>query len=158
MTMKNLSAIPQEHTVSPSGKFELLRRHISLALGGKKDTGISGGGHPFDLEQVTVPPGKTAWPFHSHAAQWEMYLVQSGRGSARSDEGVEDVGPGDCWIVPPGRAHQLTNTGDEPLVYLVIADHSPADVIHYPDSNKWFVKPERKSFRMEETDYYEGEE
>ncbi|HEY8902747.1 MAG TPA: cupin domain-containing protein [Chthoniobacterales bacterium] len=158
MTAKNLAAIPQDHTVSPSGKFELFRRHISIALGGQKDTGPSGGGHPFDVEQATIPPGKTAWPFHSHAAQWEMYLVQSGRGSSRREEDVEDVGPGDCWIVPPGHAHQLTNTGDEPLVYLVIADNGPADVIHYPDSNKWFVKPQRKSFRMEETAYYEGEE
>jgi uncharacterized cupin superfamily protein len=158
MIMKNLAAIPQEHKVSPSGKFELFRRHVSLALGGQKDVGPAGGGHPFDVEQATIPSGKTAWPFHSHAAQWEMYLVQSGRGSSRREEGVQDVGPGDCWIIPPGHAHQLTNTGDEPLVYLVIADNGPADVIHYPDSKKWAVKPQGKTFRMEEADYYEGEE
>ena len=29
--------------------------------------------------------------------------------------------------------------------------------MHYPDSEKWFVKPQRKYFRMQETDYYDQE-
>jgi len=40
----------------------------------------------------------------------------------------------------------------------MIADHALADVVHYPDSDKWFAKPQRKSFRMLEADYYDGEE
>jgi len=31
-------------------------------------------------------------------------------------------------------------------------------LINYPDSNKWFVKPQRKSFTMQETDYYANKE
>ena len=30
--------------------------------------------------------------------------------------------------------------------------------MHYPDSDKWFVKAQRKFFRMQEVDYYEGED
>jgi uncharacterized cupin superfamily protein len=65
---------------------------------------------------------------------------------------------GDYLVIPPGEAHQFTNTGDEELVFLVIADHPQADVIHYPDSGKWLVKPQKKVFEMQEVDYFKGEE
>jgi len=41
---------------------------------------------------------------------------------------------------------------------LTIADNPPADVINYPDSNKWAVNPHHKIFTIPETDYYAGEE
>ncbi len=34
----------------------------------------------------------------------------------------------------------------------------PADVITYPDSTKWFVKPHRKCFTIQEIDDYADEE
>jgi hypothetical protein len=40
----------------------------------------------------------------------------------------------------------------------VIADNPQADVIFYPDSNKWLVKPSKKCFEMKEVDYFVGEE
>ncbi len=39
-----------------------------------------------------------------------------------------------------------------------IADNPPADVVNYPDSGKWFVKPWRKCVIVQEADYYAGEE
>ena len=50
----NLSEVPIEHQRSPQGAYELQRQHISLALGGAKDAGPWGGGHPFDIELVSV--------------------------------------------------------------------------------------------------------
>ena len=143
---------------SPKRKYNLFRRHISLLLGGKKDTGTWGGGHPFDVEMTRVPPGKTNWPYHAHSSQWEMYIILSGRGQLRTAEGKSEVGPGDSFIHPPGEAHQIENTGTEDLVYYVITDNPQSDVGTYPDSNKWFIKPQRKIFEITEVDYFKGEE
>jgi uncharacterized cupin superfamily protein len=143
---------------SPKRKFNLFRRHISLVLGGKKDTGTWGGGHPFDVEMTRLPAGKTNWPYHAHSSQWEMYMILSGRGQLRTAEGKSEVGPGDCFIHPPGEPHQMENTGTEDLVYYVITDNPQSDIGTYPDSNKWFIKPQRKIFEITEVDYFKGEE
>ena len=68
----NESSVTEEHRISPKQVYEIFRRHISLALGGTKDTGEWGGGHPFDVEMSRIPPGKKAYPTHSHAAQTEQ--------------------------------------------------------------------------------------
>ena len=152
------SAIKWVEERSPRGRFHLFRRHISEALDAPRDAGVAGGGHPFDVELTKLPPGATNFPFHAHAAQWEVYLVLIGVGELRAGDTVTEVTAGDTFVCPPGEPHQLKNTGTEDLVYYVIADNPPADVTNYPDSNKWFVKPQRKSFTMQETDYYANEE
>lgn len=154
----NESAIKWIEQRSPQGRFHLFRRHISEALGAPRDAGVAGGGHPFDVELTKVPPGATNFPFHTHAAQWELYLILSGTGELRSGDTITTVTGGDTFICPPEEAHQIKNTGTDDLVYYVIADNPPADVIYYPDSNKWFVKPQRKCFALRETDYYANEE
>jgi uncharacterized cupin superfamily protein len=152
------SEIPWIERRSPRGRFHLFRRHISQALGAPFDKGVSGGGHPFDVELARLPPGATNFPFHAHAAQWELYLIRSGSGQLRTSETTVPIMAGDAVICTPGDAHQLKNTGSEDLLYYVIADHPQADVGFYPDSNKWFIKPHGKWFKLQEADYYAGEE
>jgi uncharacterized cupin superfamily protein len=152
------SAIKWNEQRSPRGRFHLFRRHISEALGAPRDAGVAGGGHPFDVELTRLPPGATNFPFHAHGAQWEVYIVIRGSGELRAGDTVVAVTAGDSFVCPPGEPHQLKNTGTADLLYYVIADNPPADVITYPDSKKWFVKPQRKSFTMQETNYYSGDE
>jgi uncharacterized cupin superfamily protein len=154
----NQNEIAWTETKSPKGKYHLFRRHISLALGAKKDIGEWGGGHPFDLELTRIPPGAINWPYHGHSAQWELFVILNGHGKTRTPEGEFEIGTGDCFIHPPGKPHQIRNTGTEDLLFYVIADNAPADIIEYPDSKKWFIKPQRKTFEMSEVDYYKGEE
>ena len=155
----NASDIPRADFKSPKGIFELKRQHLSLALGGVKDQGTFGGGHPFDVELSELPPGKKNYPLHAHAAQWEYYIFLSGSGVMwnESDEPTEVIA-GDHLICPPGDAHQLENTGDTPLQYFVIADHHPADVTRYPKTGKRHIKPEFRVVQTEDVDYFEGEE
>ena len=61
----------------------------------------------------------------------------------------------DC---PPGDAHQIINTGKMDLLYSVIANNAPTEVWHYPDSKKWGSRAIGKFFRLQEVDYFEGEE
>lgn len=150
--------LPWTTQSSPKGKYGLARRSLSIAAGGQKDIGTWGGGHPFDLEIHRIPPGKINFPLHEHSAQWEGYYILSGSGQARGPKGKEAIKAGDYLVFPPGEAHQIINNGTEDLTYLVIADQPQADVIHYPDSGKWMVKPQRKVFEMAEADYFKGEE
>jgi uncharacterized cupin superfamily protein len=158
VTHTKQSEIPWAEQSSPGGKFRIFRRHISEALGAPREVDAAGGGHPFEVELAKLPPGATNFPFHSHAAQWEVYIVLSGSGELRAGENVKQIAAGDSFVCPPGEAHQLKNTGSEDLLYYVIANNSPADVIYYPDSDKWLIKPQRLVFKAEEIDYYAGEE
>src|SRR5436853_540089 len=78
-------------------------------------------------------------PYHSHSAESELYLVVSGNGTVRDKDGLTDVGAGDAFFFGPGEAHQLTNAGEEDLVYYVVADNPLGDGCYYPDSGKWAV-------------------
>ena len=158
MKIVNLHELPEREVISPKGKFHIFQKDASLALGGVKDTGPEGGGQPFDLCQVRIPPGKTNWPLHIHTSQWEQFLVLGGSGKVRGLEGEDPLRAGDCFISRPGDATQIINTGAEDLVLLIIATNQLTDAISYPDSGKFAVKPWRRFFHMEEVDYYAGEE
>jgi uncharacterized cupin superfamily protein len=158
MTRTQADDLPWTTQNSPGGKYRVQRRTLSQAAGGQKDIGTWGGGHPFDLEIHRIPPGKTNFPLHEHSAQWEAYYILSGFGKVRTTDGKQAIQTGDYLVFPPGEAHQIINNGSEDLTFIVIADQPQADVIHYPDSGKWFVKPQKKVFEMNEVDYFKGEE
>lgn len=135
----------------------MLRRNMSEALGSPRDAGPWNGGHPFDVEHVVIPAGKKNFPYHAHAAMWEFYWVLRGRGSLRTEKGVQELKEGDFFICGPDEAHQLCAVSDSDLEYVVISDNVRADVVYYPDSKKWNSKPGRRCFR-DLVDYYDGEE
>ena len=107
---------------------------------------------------MKLGPGECGYPLHSHAAQWELFLILEGAGTERAIAGTTPVAAGDAVLHPPGKVHQLTNAGGADLVYLLIADNPPVDFFHSPDSDKWGFRAPRKSFRATDTDYWEGEE
>ena len=157
MKIVNQSKIPWTKYRSPGGKFQQSWKQVSELLGDEPNAWPKAG-HPFNLELNRVPPGKTPCPFHSHAAQWEMFVILSGKAVVRAGRRRYAVKTGDVFIHPPGEAHQLINTGRKDLVFYIIADNPPVDIFHYPDSGKWGLRPHRKNFRMVETKYNEGEE
>jgi uncharacterized cupin superfamily protein len=155
----NIAEVPAEHRRSPKGRFELSRQHVSIALGAEKDAGPWAGGHPFDVELTTLPPGKANYPLHSHAAQTEYYIVISGTGVLRNDDGTEaPLRAGDHIICHPGEAHQIEASPTEALVYYVIADHHRADITTYPRTGKRQLKPEYRIVTTSDADYYADEE
>jgi uncharacterized cupin superfamily protein len=159
MRIVNQSAVPSEHRLSPKGSFEVFRKHISIALGAAKDVGPWAGGHAFDVELARVPAGKKNYPYHSHAAQTEYYIVLAGSGRVTDGSGnATSIQPGDHFVFLPGEAHQIENDADTDLEYLVIADHHRADITSYPATGKRLFKPEMRCVKTLDTDYYEDEE
>jgi len=113
------------------------------------------------LEWNRLPPGKHNFPYHAHSAQWELYLVIAGKGSVCHEQGTTKIVAGDAFIFAPNEPHQITNSGDEDLVYYVIADNPIGESTYFPDSGKWKVNkagPERVVLKGTETDYFDGEE
>lgn len=159
MKKVNTSQLEELAWSSPKGKFAGAGKQVSEALGREPESTDLRKRHPFDVEILRIPPGKAAYPYHSHSAQWEFYHVISGRGLVRHEGGTTTVGPGDAFLFEPGQAHQLSNDGAEDLVVYVVADNPIGESCHYPDSGKWFVRsPERRLLRSEPLDYFDGEE
>lgn len=166
MRKVNLKDIPEQERKSPKGRFGRFTKNISIALGRQPESLDLSKRHPFDLALVRIPKGKKLCPYHAHAAESELYLVVSGRGSVRDKGGLTEVGPGDAFLFQPGDAHQLTSVGDEDFVYYVIADNprsggATGDSCYYPDSGKWAVAKEGiEEVIVKGTDaaYFDGEE
>lgn len=158
MKKVNLEAIPWVEHRSPKGKFHAFFRDTAAAMDGAKGGPKFAGPPPFEVELVRLPPGARNFPFHSHATEWEFYLVVSGTGVMRVNRRRVPLAPGDCVMCPPGDAHQVHNNGAADLLYYVVANQSPTDVWHYPDSGKWGSRAIGKYFRVTPLDYYDGEE
>ena len=93
-------------------------------------------------QYITVPPGKTGYPFHAHRNNEEMFIILAGVGEYRFGTDTYTVGAGDVLSAVAGgpeTAHQLTNTGSTDLRYFAISTRRDPDIIEYPDSGKWMV-------------------
>ncbi len=154
----NLREIPEIEQRSPTGKFHSFCRNVSLALGGERNVGTWGGGHPFDFQVRRIPPGAAVCPHHAHVVQWEMFVVRRGTGTVRAGDERRAVRAGDCFLHPAGEAHQLINTGKEDLEVFIIADNPPLDAFWYPDSQKWGLRTPSVFFRLTPVDYFDGED
>ena len=159
MLKVNTKELAEESWSSPKGKFVCAGKEISEALGRKPLSTDLRERHPFDVEICRIPPGKRAYPYHSHSAQWEFYHVISGTGLVRHQAGTTPIEAGDAFVFEPGQPHQLINDSPADLVLYVVADNPIGESCHYPDSGKWLVRsPERRLVRSEGLDYYDGEE
>ncbi len=117
-----------------------------------------------------VPPGKSACPFHVHHIEDELFFVLEGRGEYRFGDKIYAVTAGDVLGAPrggPEYAHQLTNTGDTLLKYLILSSKSDTEICEYPDSGKFMVRRHSngsdEGFRhvgrqTNALDYWDGEE
>ena len=89
---------------------------------------------------VTVlPPGKAAFPAHSHRVNEEMFFVLEGEGELRVGDRRYPVKQGDFIACPPGgpeTAHQIRNTSNADMKYLAVSTMMSPEIAEYPDSGK----------------------
>jgi uncharacterized cupin superfamily protein len=115
------------------------------------------------INVTRIAPGKAAYPFHSHRCNDELFYILSGHGELRLGSERHPVKPGDvigCPIGGPETAHQIVNTGTEPLHYLSIASNIDPDVCEYPDSKKlgvWAGEFAYITRGNNPVDYWDGE-
>ena len=133
------------------------------------------GAQKLGFNVTVVPPGKRAYPFHSHRVNEEFFYIIEGEGTVRIGTETFPIKTGDLISCPPGgpeTAHQIVNTSEGELRYLAISTKLSPEIAQYPDSCKLGIladfgtdasgKP--NIFRMlikegqQPLDYWEGEE
>jgi uncharacterized cupin superfamily protein len=155
----NTNALPELSWSSPKGKFGGAGKGISEALGRNPRSTDLRERHPFDVEILRIPPGKSPYPYHSHSAQWEFYHVISGQGTVRHEDGTSPIETGDALLFEPGQPHHLISNSSEEMLVYVVADNPFGETNYFPDSQKWIVRsPERRAIRSEALEYHDGEE
>jgi uncharacterized cupin superfamily protein len=115
------------------------------------------------LNLYEIPPHKSAYPYHYHTMNEEVFYILQGRGLLKTPEGERIVTAGDVIFFPANEngAHKLTNISDtENLVYLDFDTCNDIDVTFYPDSGKIGVwgKDINQLYKIrDQVEYYEGE-
>lgn len=95
---------------------------------------------------TVLPPGKRAFPCHSHRVNEEMFFVLEGEGEVRIGAERHPIRAGDVIACPPGgpeTAHQIANTSaDAELRFLAVSTRLSPEIAEYPDSGKFGVLAE----------------
>jgi uncharacterized cupin superfamily protein len=158
---------PRPAANTPKGatveKFDMRIGMIASRLGAQK----------LGYNLTAVPPGKCAFPKHSHRVNEEMFFVIEGTGELTVGDTKYSIKQGDVIACPPGgkeTAHQILNTGTSELVYLAVSTRIYPDICDYPDSNKMGVfnelpagadgRPQFTRFigrEAQSLDYWDGE-
>lgn len=87
-----------------------------------------------------IPPGKESFDFHAHSLQEEFIFILSGEGEAEIGDETHAIGPGDYMGFPiDGTAHNMRNTGEEDLVYLMGGERTAMEVAHFPRHGKTVI-------------------
>ena len=148
---------PRPPQFAPTGpaaeRYDARVAFISGKIGAKK----------LGYNVTAVPPGKRAFPFHSHRVQEEMFYVIEGTGELRIGAERYPIRPGDVIACPTGgpeTAHQIINTGKSELKYLAVSTKESPDICEYPDSGKIAGFADSLRFVMrgdQQVGYWEGE-
>lgn len=110
-----------------------------------------------------IPPQKSAYPYHYHTQNEEVFYIIRGSGILRTPDGERRVSAGELLYFPANEkgAHKLTNNStDETLIYLDFDTCNAIDVAFYPDSGKIGIwgKDINKLYKSDENvNYYDGE-
>lgn len=99
----------------------------------RKSLGDATGLTQIGVHRIELQPGHDSSEYHRHLYEEECVYVLSGRGTAIIDDQPHAVGAGDfLGFARNGPAHVLTNSGDQPLVLLVMGQRLAQDVCDYP--------------------------
>jgi uncharacterized cupin superfamily protein len=90
----------------------------------------------FGVNRVEVAPGSWSTQRHWHKTNDEVVVVVSGVLVLVTDDGEEELGPGDCvaFRMNDPNSHHLQNRSAEPAVFFDIGGRDLWDVSTFPDA------------------------
>jgi uncharacterized cupin superfamily protein len=121
--------------------------------------GVAGGGITSGLRHMTIAPGLRGYPRHCHSAEEELFVFLSGTGIAYVGDEQAPVRAGHVLSRPAGTtlAHAFEAAPDG-LEYLAYGQRATNDIVYYPDSNKLSFAGVGVIGRLEQLDYWDGED
>ena len=116
------------------------------AVRSAKSLGDATGLTQMGVHLVTLLPGRDSTEYHRHLYEEECVYVLSGRGEAVLDDKAYAIASGDFLGYPKeGVGHSISNTGDGPLMLLVMGTRLGQDVCDYPHQKKrLYINGERE--------------
>jgi uncharacterized cupin superfamily protein len=73
----------------------------------------------FSMHISEVAPGKSPHAFHAHEGIEAVYIFH-GHGVIEVENQKNPIGPNEAIVMDAAKSHGLTNSGTEPLRYMVI--------------------------------------
>ena len=132
-----------------------------------RDLGVAAGSLRTGLRLVTIEPGALMAPPHCHSAEEEIFVVLDGEGElelwpSRRYGGEHETYPlrTGCTIARPAgthRAHAL-RAGSTGMTVLAYGTREPNDISYYPRSGKVNLRGIGVIGRLEQVDYWDGED
>lgn len=151
LNVEDVEFLPRPPDFAPKGdladRFEARTGRIANLIGART----------LGYNITAVPPGKSAYPFHSHRVNEEMFFVLQGSGEVRFGPDTFPIRSGDFIACPSGgpeTAHQLRNTGVEELRFLAVSTVQSPEINEYPDSGKFGVYADFPSGTNGEMEYF----
>lgn len=125
----------------------------------RRNLGVAAGSLISGLQHVEVEPGMLSAPQHCHSVEEEMFVVLDGAGHLLLGDEEIAVRPGHVVSRPAGTgvAHTFRG-GPTGLTYLAYGNRDPADICFYPRSGKIAWRGVGVVGRVEQLDYWDGEE
>ena len=125
----------------------------------RRKLGEAAGAGGTGLNHVEVAPGKEGDPLHCHSLEEEIFVILDGDGMLVLDEEETPVRAGSVVARPAGTgvSHQL-RAGGRGLTYLAYGTREPGDICYYPRSNKISFRGVGVIGRIEQLDYWDGED
>jgi uncharacterized cupin superfamily protein len=125
----------------------------------RHNLGKAAGSITTGLQHVEIAPGKESTAQHCHSVEEEIFVVLDGDGVLVLDEEETAVRKGHVVSRPPatGVAHMF-RAGAGGLTLLAYGTREPGDVCYYPRSNKIAFRGVGLIARLEQLDYWDGED
>jgi len=125
----------------------------------RRDLGTAAGSLRTGMKLVVVEPGKLGVAPHCHSAEEEIFVVLEGSGDLLLGDEAHPVRAGHVIARPPGTcvAHTMQG-GLDGLTYLAYGTRVPDDICFYPRSGKVYLGGVGVIGRIEQLDYWDGED
>lgn len=155
-------------------EVEERRREGATVSRRSRDLGRAAGSERSGITLYDVAPGKLMNPPHAHSAEEEIFVVLGGAGvverwphpRAAAEPGrwpgahdVHEVREGHTIASPAGSGRALSlRAGDGGMRVLAYGTREPNDITYYPRSGKVGLRGVGVIGRIEQLDYWEGED
>jgi uncharacterized cupin superfamily protein len=124
-----------------------------------RDAGRAAGSRTTGLRLNEVDPGKLGTPPHCHSAEEELFVVLQGSGELLLGDARHPVRRGHVVARPPGTgiAHAF-QAGPDGLTFLAYGTREPDDMCFYPRSGKIIFRGLGVVGRVEQVEFWDGED
>jgi uncharacterized cupin superfamily protein len=139
LNLADIEFRPWGHGVGMPGQKTDASPQFAAKLGA---IGSKIGAQKLGYNLTVIPPGKRAFPRHSHRVNEEMFFILDGTGEVRIGDRTWPIRQGDVIACPPGgpeTAHHIVNTGADEMRFLAVSTMLTPEIADYPDSGKFGV-------------------